>query len=96
MPIQSRRYISTATDRVRERIAAVAEILRNAEQAVADAESALGAIRDARNHVLREEYADGVDPRDLVEILEKNGVGLTRQQVTRIVSGARSKVTKGR
>lgn len=49
--------------------------------------------RELRDQALRQAYAAGVEHRDLVELLEEAGGKLSRQQVARIVKGARDQNT---
>lgn len=78
-----------ATERARQRLADAALSLRAAEAKVAAAEAARDALRDTRNEIIREEYANGADVHYLVGILEAAGIGLGRQHVHRIVQGGR-------
>lgn len=71
----SAKYKDTRTPAARKDITAAVTNLRTAHE--------------KRNQALRDAYAAGVEHRDLVELLEEAGGKLSRQQVARIVRGAR-------
>jgi hypothetical protein len=93
----STRYRDTRTDHARDTITATVGPLVEAERALKEAidalEPAVKRARDARDQALREAYAEGVEHRDLVELLTEAGGPLGRQQVARIVRGARNQDT---
>lgn len=83
VPLQPRRYVSTSTPEAEAEIPPVVV----AECAAYEAwQNAL----DARDEVVRRHYAAGVEVRDLVPlVLNHKGEPMARQQVQRIVQGAR-------
>ena len=84
MPLQPRRYVSTLT------ASAEAEVPPAVEAELAAHAAWLRAII-ARDRVVREHYAGGVEVRDLVPlVLNRKHRPMSRQQVQRIVTGART------
>lgn len=77
MPTRSK-YVSTETPQARERVTAA--VLAD----FAAVEAARRSLEE-RDRVIREEYAGGVEPRDLVAICRDAGwARVTRQQITTI------------
>ncbi len=83
-PAENRRWVSTATPEATKAIkAALAALVR------ADLE--VEAKRRVRDQVLRDQYANGVDVRDLAKIARTHGwPRVTEPYISRIVSGART------